>query len=236
VCNSAFTRRELLAHGIAGAAVALIAPCAPGRAAAAAGARDPGRVIYVGQVIPGKGLDLLLDAIALLAASGRDARLDVVGEMDGWEAPAWRGYRAGLRARAAEPDLAGRVRFLGAREDVPALLSRAAVHCCPSRPEIREGFGLVTLEAKEAGIPSVVCPSGALPELVEHGVDGWICSEATPGAIAEGIELFMKDPDRRERAGRAARRSAARFSRDAFARRWWSELTGEPSQEAASRC
>jgi glycosyltransferase involved in cell wall biosynthesis len=221
VANSGFTRRELLAHGIPRTAVSTIHPCAPRRASAApAASREAGLVVYVGQVIPGKGLDLLLEAMALLVAAGRDVHLEVVGDMDGWEPPGWRGYRARIRARAGERDLAGRVRFLGEREDVPALLARASVHCCPSAPEIREGFGLVNVEAKEAGTPSVVCPTGALPELIEHGVDGWICSEASPAAIAEGIEYLLKDPDRLERAGRAARRSARRFSPDDFAARW----------------
>ena len=53
----------------------------------------PGRVIFVGQIIPEKGLDLLLDAVAILRARGVDATLDVVGEMDGWEAPSYRGHR-----------------------------------------------------------------------------------------------------------------------------------------------
>jgi glycosyltransferase involved in cell wall biosynthesis len=221
VCNSAFTMRELLAHGIPPGAASVIPPCAPHRATVAPPVRrEPGRVIYVGQVIPGKGLDLLLEAIARLAAAGRDVTLDVVGDMEAWEPPGWRGYRARLRARAGAPDLAGRVRFLGEREDVPALLASAAVHCCPSLPELREGFGLVNVEAKEAGTPSVVCPTGALPELIEHGVDGWVCAEASPAAIAEGIEFLLADAERLARAGRAARRSAGRFGREAFAARW----------------
>jgi glycosyltransferase involved in cell wall biosynthesis len=222
VCNSAFTMRELLGHGVPPRAVSLIHPCAPRRAPAPPGStRDAGLVIYVGQVIPGKGLDLLLDAVALLVAAGHDVRLDVVGDVDGWEPPGWRGYRARIRARAARPDLAGRVRFYGEREDVPALLGRAAVHCCPSEPEFREAFGIVNLEAKEAGIPSVVCPTGGLVELIEHGVDGWICAEASAAAIAEGIEAMIVNPVRLARAGEAARRSALRWSRERFASAWW---------------
>ena len=138
-------------------------------------ARIPGRVIFVGQIIPDKGLDLLLDAIALLRARGIDATLDVVGEIDGWEAPEYRGYRAALRDRARQPDLAGAVKFLGYREDVPTLLGRASVHCCPSRPEHREGFGLVVLEAKLAGLPSVVTPE-------RQPARDWSITSATAGS------------------------------------------------------
>ena len=73
---------------------------APARATPwnANGPRIPGRIIFVGQIIPEKGLDLLLDAVALLRARGVDATLDVVGDIDGWESPAYRGHRAALRA------------------------------------------------------------------------------------------------------------------------------------------
>src|SRR5207247_2521741 len=109
----------------------------------------------------------------------------------------------------------------GWREDVLALLASAGIHCCPSRPEQREGFGLVNVEAKQAGIPSVVLPTGALPELIAHGEDGWICSEVSADALAEGIEYFLADPVRLERASCAARASAERFSRERFADAWW---------------
>jgi glycosyltransferase involved in cell wall biosynthesis len=148
-------------------------------------------------------------------------RLDVVGDMEGWVSNSYTGYREKLRARAAATDLAGRVSFLGYREDVPGLLAGASIHCCPSLPAQREGFGVVNIEAKQAGIPSVVFPTGALPEIVAHGVDGWLCDSPTAAALAEGIEYFLADPVRLERAGLAARASLERFSRERFAEAWW---------------
>jgi glycosyltransferase involved in cell wall biosynthesis len=221
VANSRFTAGALADVGVPSDRVRVIYNAAPTRAggAAAAPARAR-RVAYVGQIIPPKGPDLLLEAVAILNRRGLDVALDVIGEIDGWESPAWAGYRAALRARASEPDLAGRVRFLGQREDVPALLAACAVHCIPSRPEIREAFGVVVVEAKHAGLPSVVTPSGGLPELVEHGRDGWVCADATPASIADGLAYFLTDEARCEEAGLAARRSAARFSHDGFAAEW----------------
>lgn len=235
VCNSAFTARELLAHGVRPDKVSMIYNCPPRRAArvAVSTERDGGRVIYVGQLIPGKGLDLLLDAVAIVARRRPEVTLDVVGDLEAWEPAAWHGYRASLLARAAEADLAGRVRFLGRREDVPALMAGAAVHCFPSRPSIREGFGLVSLEAKEAGIPSVVFATGALPEVIEHGRDGWVCGEATAEALADGLGYFLADPGRRVAAGRAARASLERFSREKFAAAWWAVFQDTRSREAA---
>ena len=222
VTNSAYTRREVLAVGIGGDKVTTI-PNMPARRAAPwnpDGERVPGRVIFVGQIIPEKGLDLLLDAIGLLRARGLDATLDVVGDMDGWEAPGYRGHRASLRERAARPDLRGAVEFLGWREDVPALMSRASVHCCPSRPEQREAFGNVVLEAKMSGLPSVVLPSGDLPELVEHRRTGWVCEQVDAATLAEGLEFFLTRPEELARAGRAAHESAAAYSAERFAAAW----------------
>lgn len=233
VCNSAFTTRELLAHGVRADKVSMIYNCPPRRPAGIVGSIEPdgGRVIYVGQLIPGKGLDLLLDAVAIVARRRPDVTLDVVGDVEAWEPAAWEGYRARLLARAAEADLAGRVRFLGHREDVPALMAGAAVHCFPSRPSIREGFGLVSLEAKEAGIPSVVFATGALPEVIEHGRDGWVCAAATAEALADGLDHYLADPGRRAAAGRAARASLERFSRERFAAAWWAVFEGARPRE-----
>ncbi|MFQ5668738.1 MAG: glycosyltransferase family 4 protein, partial [Candidatus Binatia bacterium] len=226
VCNSRFVQRELLAHGVPETKVTLIHNTLPTRAIPACNgsSRDCRKVIYVGQVIPEKGLDLLLDALGLVVVRGHDVRLDVVGSVDGWVAPSYTGYRERVLVRADAPDLRGRVRFLGWREDVPALLAAAGIHCCPSRPEMREGLPLVTLEAKQAGIPSVAFPVGPFPELIEHGKDGWICADLTATALAEGLEYFLSDGERRAQAGKAAYSSMSRFQRSPFAEKWWELL------------
>jgi glycosyltransferase involved in cell wall biosynthesis len=222
VANSDFTGRELLALPIRAEKVQTIPNMATRRATPwnAAGPHLPGRIIFVGQIIPEKGLDVLLDAVALLRAGGMPATLDVVGDMDGWESPAYRGHRAALRARAARADLSGAVSFLGWREDVPVLMSRASVHCCPSRLEQREAFGNVVLEAKMSGIPSVVTMSGDLPELVRHRDTGWVCPEITAEALAEGLAYFLTRPDDLDRAGHAALASAVEYSEARFAAAW----------------
>lgn len=219
---SAFIAADLAAFGFPGARLAPVIyntppTRQPGEPVAG---RNPARVIYVGQTIPDKGLAVLLDAVAIVAARHPQVELEIVGAMTGWESPSYRGFRDRLRARAAEPDLAGRVAFVGMREDVPARLAGAAVHCCPSLPALREGLGTVVLEAKQAGLPSVVTPVAALPEMVTHQIDGWIARDCTPAGVAEGLAYYLADPHRAEAHGRAARQSLARFDRDTFATRW----------------
>lgn len=223
---SRYVERELLACGLPPEKVGHAPLTAALRASAAEPVAEPvpdkdcSRVIYVGQINPLKGVHLLLDAISLLRARGFAVTLDVVGPMDGWIQPAWSGYREALRERASQPGLQGAVFFLGEREDVPALLARAGIHCCPSLPEQQEALGLVNLEAKQAGTPSVVFPTGALPELIEHARDGWVCRDCSAEALADGVEFFLADRVRCLAAGQQARRSAGRFTRESFTREW----------------
>ena len=221
VANSQFIAGEVRRTGIDPARIEVIYNT-PSRAplAESPGPVDRTRVVYVGQVIPPKGVESLLEAVALVAARGLPITLEVLGDVDGWESPSYQGYRARVRARAQKPDLAGRVVFAGHRDDVIARLAMGAVHVCPSLPSQREGLAGTVLEAKLAGVPSVVTPTGSLPELVRHGVDGWIASAATAEAIAEGLTHFLADPGVRDRAGDEARRSLQQFSREAFSSGW----------------
>jgi glycosyltransferase involved in cell wall biosynthesis len=122
--------------------------------------------------------------------------------------------------RAAAADLAGAVNFLGWREEIPLLMRRASLHCCPSRREQREAFGLVVLEAKLSGLPSVVGPSGNLPDLVDHRRTGWVCDNDSAHELAEGLKFFLGDANRLRASGVAARASAETYSEDRFARAW----------------
>jgi glycosyltransferase involved in cell wall biosynthesis len=225
IANSEFTAGELRAVGIPADRLTIIHNIAPARERIETIAdRDPRRIAYVGQIIPEKGVRQLLDAAGLLVGRGYDVRLDVAGHVTGWAPASVLAYRQELRARAEQPDLAGRVRFLGWREDIDAVLQRASLHCCPSQPEQREGFGITVVEAKRAAVPSVVCPSGALPELIAHQRDGWIASGFDAESIAAGLEWFLADERRMAAAQEAALDSARRFDPALFERLWQEEL------------
>jgi glycosyltransferase involved in cell wall biosynthesis len=223
VANSEFLLAEVRALGISERKLGLIRNTVGRRPTTPGALEGCGRVLYVGQIIPDKGVDLLIDAVARLRHGGMPVTLDIVGDVSGWEAPSYRGYHDQVRRQAEQSGLNGAVRFLGFREDVDALMTRAAVHCSPSRAAFREGMTNVVLEAKAAGLPSVVTRTGSLPELVEHQIDGWIAEEEST-AIAEGLRYFLENEDKRAEAGAAARRSLRRFNRETFDQSWLKEF------------
>jgi glycosyltransferase involved in cell wall biosynthesis len=226
VANSQFTRQELLRVGVPSSRVTVIRNIAPIRGKTVESPpRNPTRAIFVGQITPGKGVHNLLEAIALLTRRGVEVTLDVVGRLDGWAPPEIQAYRAQIIARASESDLADRVRLLGWQDAVPRLMGEACVHVASSLPELREAFGIVVLEAKAAGTPSVVVESGGLPELVRHRVDGWICADGSPEVLADGLAYFLSNPQVAARAGHAARESLSGYDRGTF-RRLWASLVG----------
>lgn len=181
-------------------------------------ARDPRKVIYAGQMIPQKGLDVLLDAFAMVLRQQPDAVLEIATRTDGWIHPSFEDFRARVLTRANASDLKPSVHWLGWRTDIPVLMASSAVHCLISGTQ--EGMPLVCLEAKAAATPSVVSDKGPFPELVKHKVDGWICRDSSPESVAEGLLYFLRSPAVAQAAGVEAMRSASRFSRSSFGRGW----------------
>ena len=216
--NSEYVVREVLALGVPAAKVR----CVPNHYYRTErpdpdAQRDPWRVVFVGQLIPEKGLDLLLDAVGLLVARGLPVTLDVVGDLGAWEPPGTEGHRSRLRARAEAPDLAGRVRFLGQRNDVMRILAEASVHCAPSRPEMLEGMPGVVIEAKHAGRPTVAFDLGPFPEMIAHRDTGWLAPELSANALAEGLAWCL-DISRWPALSTATLASARTYSRERFER------------------
>jgi glycosyltransferase involved in cell wall biosynthesis len=159
----------------------------------------------VGRIHPRKDMATFVRAAALVAASHPRVRFAVVGAADGAEEEA---HLASLRALAADVGVADRLVFTGARRDMPATFRAFDVFVLASR---HEGFGRVAAEAMAAGIPAVVSREGALPELVEDGVQGFHAEPAQPQAFAAKIGRLLDDPDLRARFGQAARLRARAF-------------------------
>ena len=110
-------------------------------------------------------------------------------------------HRAALEARAAERGVSSRVRFLGHRRDVPALLAIADLFVLPS---LYEGFPLSVLEAMAAGVPVVATAIGGTDELVSSAT-GTLVAPADPRALADGIRALLADRDGAARRAASAR-------------------------------
>ncbi|WP_337173671.1 glycosyltransferase [Paludisphaera sp.] len=157
--------------------------------------------LAVGRLDVQKGLPDLLAAVGLAAGDAPGLRLAVVGDgpLRGW-----------LEAEiAARPGLSGRVRLLGRRDDVPALMRGAdlLVHAAHW-----EGMPNVVLEAMAAGLPVVATAVEGVDELVAPGETGWIVPPRDPEALAGAIRRAAADREASRRLGAAGRRRA----REAF--------------------
>lgn len=154
----------------------------------------------VGRLDPVKDHVGLLHAFGQLAADPR-ALLVIVGDGP---------TRATLAATAAGLGVGGRVRLLGERDDVPAVLTGFDIFVLSS---IAEGMSNVILEAMATGLPAVATRVGGNPELVADGTSGFLVEPGSPAALANALRRYLGDPGLLARHGRAARELAqAEFS------------------------
>lgn len=171
-------------------------------------------LVFVGRVVPEKGVGDALAALALLRQSLPDATLAVVGD-----GPA----RAGFEAEARRLGVAGQVAFVGAVSpaDVPLYLAAADLFVGPSRRSAEgwtEAQGLSFVEAQLAGLPVIATDAGGLRDVVADGATGLVVPEGDAPAIAAAVLRLHGDPEFAQRLAKAGRASAlARFSRDASA-------------------
>ena len=98
------------------------------------------------------------------------------------------------------------VRFLGRREDVPALMGAADIFVFPS---LFEGLGVSLLEACASGLPCVVSDVGPLPEVIEEGVTGVLVPSQDPKCLADAIIRLAFDRELMRRYGEARARGCA---------------------------
>jgi glycosyltransferase involved in cell wall biosynthesis len=173
---------------------------------------DRPRVLSIGRMVPRKGIDTAIEAIAAVP----DAELVIAGgpalpELDG-DPEARR-----LRALADGHGVADRVVFLGRvpHDEAPALMRSADV--VVSVPWY-EPFGMVPVEAMACGTPVVASAVGGHLDTVIDGVTGLHVPPRDPAALADRLREVLQAPRRRARLGRAgARRAHALYSWDRIA-------------------
>ena len=139
-----------------------------------------------------RAMELILPEFpsALLVLAGRGRRMEAVREI------------------ARESGVEERVRFLGEREDIPALLSAADIYAFPSDIE---PFGMAPVEAMAAGVPVVASGTGGLVEILEDGKYGISVPPRSPEAIAAAIARLARDEALRKSLSAAGRKRAGLF-------------------------
>jgi glycosyltransferase involved in cell wall biosynthesis len=176
---------------------------------------DSNVILFVGQVIRSKGLDLLLKAMKILK---HPAHLKVIGK----------GSALGAnKALAGELGINDRVDFLGwvLHEALDRYFEEAAVVAVPS--VWAEPFCLVGIEAMARSRPVVAFKVGGIPQWLEDGKTGLLARDVSPGALAESIDTLLGDRDlAREMGAYGRKRAMEEFS---------PEVAGERLEKAVAK-
>ena len=214
VTTSAWARRALLElYALPGDRVQVAEPGVD-RAELAPGTETAGALLSVAAVIPAKGHDVLLEALAPLA--GLRWQCECVGSLE--RDPV---FVDRLRQRVRDGGMDGRVRFSGPRVGTDLARSYAAADLLvvPSRAET---YGMVIAEALAHGLPIVAAEVGGVPEALGRSADGTrpglLVPAGDPAALRDALRAWLADPGLRRRL-----RAAARERRAALA--GWSTTT-----------
>jgi colanic acid/amylovoran biosynthesis glycosyltransferase len=184
-------------------------------------ADSPMRVLCVSRLVLGKGLTLLLEALAEVAGEGLEVELVLVGEGPEREA---------IERRSHELGLDGRVRLTGAigQDEIRAHYAEASVFCLPS---FAEGVPVVLMEAMATGLPVIVTRIAGIPELVDDGESGILVRPARADDLAGALRRLADSAGLRRSMGEAGRRTViARYDLEPTAR----ELAGVFREELQS--
>jgi glycosyltransferase involved in cell wall biosynthesis len=176
----------------------------------------------LGRLHQNKGFDTLLKAVSRIS----DLYLWIAG--DGPE-------REALESLAHQLGIKPRVRFLGWRDDAPALHAAADLFVCPSR---HEPLGNVVIEAWAQRSPVLAAASQGPTELIEPDVNGILTPIDEPVAMAEAIRKAVRDPDGLARMAAAGRQAfEARFTEAAVVaqyRAFFDQVIAQKAVETAS--
>lgn len=170
----------------------------------------PLRILFCGQMIERKGVDLLIQAFARIIESGRQARLVLVG----WESDLPR-MMEGL-----SPTVREAIEYAGFHppEALPGLFGHSHIFILPSR---YDGWGVVVNQAIGAGLPVIVTKSvGSSHDLVEHGENGLVIETGSAEAIHDALCHYLDHPERILEAGQKSRQRSYAITPEAGAKRW----------------
>ena len=154
-------------------------------------------ILIVGNLLAGKGHELVLRAINKLASLFPRLQCRIVGEG---------GDRERFARLAGDLGISDRVHFLGRRNrsDVANAMRNCTVFVLPSR---YEGLGCVYLEAMASGKPVIACRGQGIDEIIQHRGNGWLIPVDGLVELVKGLQVLLSDGDLRGQVGRAARQT-----------------------------
>jgi len=158
------------------------------------------RLLFVGGSNPRKGVDILLDAFALVSKRYSGVSLDLVG---GWD---W----SVQKEKASKLGISSQIRFLPyvVYDNMPAYYTQSYAFIAPSRGE---SFGRTVAEAMACGVPVISTQAGSIPEVVDDGVSGILVPRDDVKALAEAIIELLNHPRKANEMGREGRRRVEKY-------------------------
>ncbi|SDK77162.1 Glycosyltransferase involved in cell wall bisynthesis [Modicisalibacter muralis] len=203
IATSAFTARRLADFDVAAERVAVVEPgvdAAPLAQGTHGDSNTTQRLLCVATLIPRKGHDVLIDALARLGR--HDWQCDCIGALDRDLA-----HARAVTARILQHGLGSRVHLLGEREPeaLDAAYQSADVFVLPSH---YEGYGMVVSEALARGLPVITTTGGALAHTLPREA-GLAVPPGDVAAFAEALRRWFDDPELRQRLRAGARQARA---------------------------
>lgn len=141
---------------------------------------SPLKLIFVGRLIEDKGVQIILQAMSLYEKEA-EVHLTIVG--DGI-------YKQKLEELVRDLNLEHKVEFLGNRNDVPEVLAKADVFL--HVPLLEEGFGITVIEAMACGLICICSKSGALPEIINDGYNGFLVNKGDAMGIYDCLKSITR--------------------------------------------
>jgi glycosyltransferase involved in cell wall biosynthesis len=144
-------------------------------------------VVFAGKIVPNKGVEELINAIALLKLKNIDVNLKLLGRTDN-------NYIKHLQELTAQKEIQNQVNFPGFidKTELPKQFSTSHIFAAPSWYE--GGPGFVYLEAMASGLPVIGCSGSGVEEIITHGYNGLLVPPKNAEALAEAIELLAANP------------------------------------------